>query len=84
MHLALRRVGFAAFVRCATVTAKELARLAESNGWYFARQCGSHRIYKHKHKPYDITIPDHGSREVRRGLCKTILKQIAGTWKKRQ
>ncbi|MBV9409712.1 MAG: type II toxin-antitoxin system HicA family toxin [Candidatus Eremiobacteraeota bacterium] len=66
------------------MTGKQLARLAESKGWYLVRQRGSHWIYKHKHKPYRISIPDHGPKDIRRGLCETILKQIAGTWKRRQ
>jgi predicted RNA binding protein YcfA (HicA-like mRNA interferase family) len=39
------------------VKVKEIIRLIEKDGWYFARQKGSHRQYKHPVKPGVVTIP---------------------------
>ena len=39
---------------------KELIDIIEADGWYFARQKGSHKQYKHPLKKGIVTIPDHG------------------------
>ncbi|MDP4207662.1 MAG: type II toxin-antitoxin system HicA family toxin [Bacteroidota bacterium] len=53
----------------------ELLRILKQNGWYEARQSGSHVIMKHKEKSGSITVPNHGSDEVKKGLLQAILKQ---------
>jgi predicted RNA binding protein YcfA (HicA-like mRNA interferase family) len=42
------------------MTATELIKRLEANGWIEVRQSGSHRIYKHPVKPDNISVPDHG------------------------
>jgi predicted RNA binding protein YcfA (HicA-like mRNA interferase family) len=43
----------------------------------------SHFIFEHPRRPYDVVIPDHGPKDVPRGLKETIVKQIEGTWSNR-
>jgi predicted RNA binding protein YcfA (HicA-like mRNA interferase family) len=53
----------------------ELFKLLKKNGWYEIRQSGSHIIMKHPGKKGTLSVPFHGSKEVKRGLLKAILKQ---------
>jgi mRNA interferase HicA len=53
----------------------ELFRLLRREGWYEARQKGSHVILQHPTKSVQLTVPNHGSKEVKKGLLKAILKQ---------
>ncbi|MGV8090931.1 MAG: type II toxin-antitoxin system HicA family toxin [Mangrovibacterium sp.] len=39
---------------------REMIKIIEDDGWYFAGQEGSHRQYKHPTKKGRVTIPDHG------------------------
>ncbi|WP_354355508.1 type II toxin-antitoxin system HicA family toxin [Pedobacter sp. UYP30] len=39
------------------------------------RQTGSHVIMKHDTKLQQLTVPNHGTKEVKKGLCSAILKQ---------
>jgi predicted RNA binding protein YcfA (HicA-like mRNA interferase family) len=54
----------------------DLIRLIEKDGWYQARQKGSHRQFKHPLKKGLITISGHKlSDEVAKGTLNSILKQ---------
>lgn len=53
----------------------ELFKLLKQNGWFEVRQTGSHVIMKHSMKPKQLTVPNHGSKEVKKGLCSDLLKQ---------
>lgn len=53
----------------------EAIRLIEADGWYFAKQKGSHRQYKHPTKPGRVTIPGNRNDELQPGTWKSILKQ---------
>ena len=53
----------------------ELFRLLKQNGWYETRQTGSHVIMAHPEKDFTITVPNHGSNEVKKGLLQALLKQ---------
>lgn len=55
--------------------AKEIEKLIISNGWFFIRQKGSHRIFKHLDIEGIIIIPFHGSNEVPKGTEQSILKK---------
>lgn len=50
---------------------KDLIKLFERNGWYFAREGSNHTIYTNG-KKYE-TIPRHG--EVKENLAKAIIKR---------
>ena len=45
----------------------EMIRLIEKDGWQCVRQAGSHRIYRHLLKQGIVIIPDHGSKELKKG-----------------
>ena len=55
---------------------KSVIRLIENDGWYFVRQKGSYKIYKHPIKPGIVVVPDHGgSKDLSLGTENSILKQ---------
>jgi len=56
--------------------AKELIKLIQKAGWYEVRQKGSHKIFKHKdiNDPSLIVIPDHGSKDLGKGLVNKVMK----------
>jgi len=39
---------------------REIIRLIEADGWYFIKQKGAHKQYKHPLKKGKVTITDHG------------------------
>jgi predicted RNA binding protein YcfA (HicA-like mRNA interferase family) len=54
----------------------ELLRLLKRDGWYVVRQQGtSHAIMRHDTKPGQLTVPVHGSKEIRKGTLKSILTE---------
>lgn len=54
----------------------ELVRLLKKDGWYVVRQFGtSHIIMRHDIKDGQLTVPSHGSKEVRTGTLRAILKE---------
>ncbi|TAH02235.1 MAG: type II toxin-antitoxin system HicA family toxin [Sphingobacteriales bacterium] len=53
----------------------ELFKLLKKDGWLITRQTGSHVIMLHPTKSQQLTVPNHGSKEVKKGLCNAILKQ---------
>lgn len=53
----------------------ELFKLLKRDGWVEIRQTGSHVMMEHPTKPEQLTVPNHGSKEVKKGLCNAILKQ---------
>lgn len=55
---------------------REVIKIIEGDGWYAARQKGSHVTYKHNKKKGIVTIACHRlSDEVPRGTLNSILKQ---------
>ena len=57
------------------VKVRDLLRHLEQDGWYLARQRGSHRQYKHATKPGTVTIPGHLSDELHPKTLGSIMKQ---------
>ena len=54
----------------------KIIKIIENDGWYFVRQKGSHRQYKHKEKPGRVTIAFHKmSDDIAKGTLHSILKQ---------
>lgn len=53
----------------------ELFKKLKRDGWEEIRQNGSHVILEHPTKKGQLTVPFHGSKEVKTGLCNSILKQ---------
>ena len=58
------------------LTGKEMAKLAEKNGWVEIRQNGSQHHFKHKDFDYIVTIPIHGNQDLGKGLESKILKDL--------
>jgi predicted RNA binding protein YcfA (HicA-like mRNA interferase family) len=55
---------------------KEMIDIIEADGWFFIRQKGSHKQYKHFTKQGVVTVPDHGKNEdLEHSLVISILKQ---------
>jgi len=52
----------------------ELLRLLRRDGWIEIRQTGSHIIMTHPLKDNQLTIPNHGAKEVKKGLLSVIVK----------
>ena len=52
----------------------ELIRLLKKDGWYAVRQSGSHMIMVHPVKKGQLTVPNHGAKEIGRGLELKIKK----------
>jgi predicted RNA binding protein YcfA (HicA-like mRNA interferase family) len=44
----------------------------KKDGWFEVRQAGSHVMMKHPTKPNIIPVPYHGSKEVKKGLLRSI------------
>ncbi len=41
---------------------RDIIKQLQDEGWYLARQSGSHKIFKHNHKPaIRKVLPDHGN-----------------------
>ena len=55
----------------------ELAKLVEARGWELARIHGSHHTYRKPGRVERISIPVHGSRPLKIGLQRHLMK-IAG------
>lgn len=53
----------------------ELIRMLKQNGWFIVRQSGSHIMMQHPDKTVQLTVPNHGSKEIGKGLQQKILKQ---------
>ncbi len=54
---------------------RKLVRLIETDGWFLARQRGSHRQFKHPTKPGLVTISGNDGDDVKTGTFASILKQ---------
>lgn len=57
------------------LSGRELARLVELHGWQFLRVHGSHHIYGKEGSIVRLSIPIHGSRALKRGLQRHLMKQ---------
>jgi len=59
------------------LSGKELAKLLEEHGWRLARVKGSHHIFVKDGREEVISVPIHGSKDLKKGLIRSILK-VAG------
>ncbi len=50
-------------------------RTVERDGWYFVRQRGSHRHFKHPIKRGTVTVSGQGSQVVPKGTWARIMQQ---------
>ena len=54
---------------------REVIRLLEMDGWYLARQRGSHRQFKHPYKKGLVTVSGKPGDDLAPGTLNSILKQ---------
>jgi predicted RNA binding protein YcfA (HicA-like mRNA interferase family) len=57
------------------VKVKEIIKIIEADGWFYSRQTGSHRQYKHSIKKGTVTIAGKPSDDLDKGTQKSILRQ---------
>ena len=57
------------------VTVREIIKQIEADGWYLARQRGSHRQYKHPTKPGLVTVAGPPSATLAPKTLKSVLRQ---------
>jgi len=57
------------------VKVRDLLRRLEADGWYLARQKGSHRQMKHPDKSQTVTVAGHPSDEFNPKTLQSVLKQ---------
>jgi len=50
-------------------------KLIETDGWFYARQAGSHRQFKHPVKKGTVTVAGKPSDDLANGTEKSILRQ---------
>lgn len=62
-------------MRLPPLSANELCRFLEKEGFIAVRQRGSHRFYKHADGRITI-VPIHSGKNIRVGLLKSVLHQI--------
>lgn len=56
------------------MTGKELCDLLETNGWRLARIRGSHHVYVKEGQVERLSVPVHGSKQLKPGLQAHLLK----------
>ena len=56
------------------VTGPEMCRLLEANGWSLRRTKGSHHIYSKPAERKVISVPAHGSKNLKAGLALRIAR----------
>lgn len=56
------------------VSGKKLAKVISKKGWRLARIKGSHHIFTKDGRTERIVIPIHGSRTLKAGLLKALMK----------
>lgn len=54
---------------------RDAIRMVEQDGWSLVRTRGSHRHFRHPHKPGAVTVPGKPSDDLPRGTWNSIMKQ---------
>lgn len=58
------------------VSGKQMAKLAEQNGWSLARINGSHHVFTKEGRLERVVIPIHGNQTLKIGLQRALMKMI--------
>jgi predicted RNA binding protein YcfA (HicA-like mRNA interferase family) len=61
--------------RLPRITASEVLRALDKDGWREVRSSGSHRILAHDHKPGLVTVAYHSGNTILPKTLKAILEQ---------
>ncbi len=59
-----------------SIRAREVVRVAESIGFVFDRQRGSHAVYFRESDQRRIVIPMHGSKDLKPGTLRGIINDM--------
>ncbi len=57
-----------------TVSGKDFTKILELHGWTLARIHGSHHIYVKKGRTERISVPVHGTKNLKLGLLRHLMK----------
>lgn len=57
------------------MTAREIIKIIQADGWVEKNQVGSHKQFIHPKKSGKITVPVHGGKDLDPKTVKSILKQ---------
>ena len=63
--------------------ARDVLAVLKADGWEVARTKGSHTQLKHPIKPGLVTLPMHGSKDIKPGTLASIGRQAGLTLKKK-
>lgn len=58
---------------------REVIRLLEADGWRQVRQTGSHRQFRHPHKPGTVTVAGNRNRDMHARILASIRRRAG--WK---
>ena len=53
----------------------ELFKILTNYGWFETRRRGSHVVMRHNEKDFQLIVPDHGSKEVKKGMASGLFKK---------
>lgn len=62
-----------------SIRARDLVRVAESVGFVFDRQAGSHAVFYRDADKRRIVIPMHGSKDLKPGTLRGIIRDMGLT-----
>jgi predicted RNA binding protein YcfA (HicA-like mRNA interferase family) len=65
--------------RLPVVTARDLVRVLERDGWVERRQVGSHKQFTHPVKLGGVTVAMHARRAIPRKVLRNVLRQAGLT-----
>ncbi|MFY8000052.1 MAG: type II toxin-antitoxin system HicA family toxin [Candidatus Kapaibacteriota bacterium] len=54
---------------------RDIIKLLQQDGWYFDRQKGSHRQFRHPMKSGTVTVAGKESKDLQKSIEQSILKQ---------
>lgn len=57
------------------MTAREVIKKLHEDGWIQERQKGSHKHFAHPVKAGNVTVPDHGNKDMPLSTIKSIERQ---------
>lgn len=58
------------------VSGKRLVEIAQSRGWFFVSQKGSHVKLRNPIDASIVVIPLHGNRDMKPGLQRSLMRQL--------
>jgi predicted RNA binding protein YcfA (HicA-like mRNA interferase family) len=54
---------------------RDVLKRLRKEGWYIARQSGSHRVFRHAENPGIVVVAGHPAKDLPLGTLKHILEQ---------